>query len=96
MACIEAVTGEELSSRGSIDADIVCVSVEAVDRAGWVVVEGDSQVVRGSTLSIEYDIVVLGGVNILAGFADADVGLYDGETVLFGECIYAATVAMVC
>src|SRR5947209_135988 len=44
LSCIETITREELGRCRSIDTDVVCVSIEAVDRAGWVVIEGDGQV----------------------------------------------------
>ncbi len=58
------------------------------------IIECDGQIVGCSTLRVEGNIVLLGGMHVLAGFTDADIGLDDHKAILLLKGIHAIGIAM--
>ena len=94
MASIEAVSGNELSIRGSIDTDVVRVRVVAIDRTCLFIIQGDGQSVRCSTLRIQGDLILFRGMHILTGLTDADVGLHHHKAILPGKGVHGTAITM--
>ena len=94
MPGIESISRDELSILRSINTYVVRVGIKAVDGTFLLVIERNSQVMRCSSLGIESDVILLGGMNVLAGLTDTDIRLDNCKTVLLRKCISRATIAM--
>ena len=49
---------------------------------------------RCSPLRIQYDVILVGGMYVLAGLADADIGLHHHKAIHFAKGIHSATVGV--
>src|SRR5712691_2253481 len=76
-AGIEAGAPEEFRRWRDIDANIVAVGIQAIDRADLSIVEAHLQRMGGTALSIQINSIVHVGMDVLRGFAGADIGLND-------------------